>query len=262
MILPPPPPSPPRDSAQCTGQPGIVLLTDGSAFEEYAADRINEIQGPQKTWVDGNVRETTIGAKTEVTKGDYTEIDVVNKTEVTTLTEGKFGYGTCNEVFMGIKLLVHRADEKDLPIGGKLEIKPGETEKVSVKRTDKVATARETLAKAKEVIQNFEESVMGPAKEEHAQFLLEADSLETQLDKLAEAAAKYYVKAKAFTRSSKKFNRVVNGNEEHEVGTFECTSKGRVELTSGAKVEIEGGGNKVELTSKATANGTEIVVTK
>ena len=96
---------------------------------------------------------------------------------------------------------------------------------------------RETLAKAKEVIQNFEESVMGPAKEEHAQFLLEADSLETQLDKLAETATKSYLKAKAFTRSSKKFNRVVNGNKEHESRYVGVHLKGR----GGIDVRGQGG---------------------
>jgi hypothetical protein len=259
MFFPPPAPSLPR--SQCQSESGVVQLSDGNAFEDFAIDYVTEIKGPEKLWVNGYSEEIQVGTKSKVVNGLVREHHLAAKNEQILVNESKFNLAATTETCLAVALTVIKASLKEFCLGGKLEIWPASGQVYACKNISRTGKRKEMHARAKKAIASFEETIT-KAERQHGSLKKDSLSLERNVVSMIESANDYYGKASSLERQSDSHKRVVSGKESHEPSTFEVDSGGAVELR-GKKVELEGGGNKVECKgSKVLVNGTDITVKK
>jgi hypothetical protein len=259
MGLTPPPQPPEPDRNSCPADGGIVQTSVGGEYMSVALDSTKEIHGNSQSWTQPRSEEVTMGAKVLTVDGTTDETFSISKLEQISPNESKNNLALTDEYLVGAKYEITPAANKEFHVAVKFHITPMHGRKFGASNICTIGEEKRQLARNKEVIQDFENTILAKADRIIATGKHKVDTLDQRVGRLVEKATKYEAEFGSAVLSSSVQKRVVKSAAELSGATFSIDSKGGLVLKGGT-VELKGGGTLLLSGSKVTYNGSDIKV--
>lgn len=228
--------------------------TGGSWFAHLFANRQDQVQGDQTSFVQGNSDEYVHGSKSSYVFGVVEELYLGTKTEMIFGVETKILLGGLLETMGGAKLEavvaitieMEKGKKWHIPAGGKFKLTPDETV-VADKEDQLIGAATDRIGQLRQKVATEIDKV--------AEWVEKSTTLTERVTSLKQKIASYEEQFGTVKWSGTDFTRKVTGTEKLTAAIWHVKASGSATITGSSKIVLDGKGGVVELSGgKVTLN--------